>query len=172
MSRRLQSLPPSNQRGRGKSSATDKRSFKLRFKPIRLGSCWKPRHVTAFCVISLIFEKTVLSPSGPDSSRKSKDSLCLSAQRLPSQPKGLETALVWIKNHQRVFVGYDQRAGGNWSGDYLIADWDAIEQAEDARKIRVHRVKEINVCLVSPLAENSIRQPDPVRSARALATSI
>ena len=65
-----------------------------------------------------------------------------------------------------VFVCYDQRAGRNWSGDYLIADWDEIEQAETSREIHVRRVKEINVCLANgkhrfPLAENLIRQGYP-----------
>ena len=54
-----------------------------------------------------------------------------------------------LKTISSVFVGCDQRAGGNWSGDYLIADWDEIEQAETAREIHVHRVKETNVCLVN-----------------------
>ena len=85
----------------------------------------------------------------------------------PSQPKGLEPLRKFgSKTLNGVFVGYDQRAGGNWRGDYLVADWDEIEQAETAREIHVHRVKEINVCLLNgkhrfPLAENLLRQPDP-----------
>ena len=34
-----------------------------------------------------------------------------------------------------VFIGYDQRAGRDWSGDYLVVDWEELEQAENAREV-------------------------------------
>ena len=43
-----------------------------------------------------------------------------------------------------VFIGYDQRAGGDWSGDYLVVDWEELEQAGNAREVHVKRVKEVN----------------------------
>ena len=29
-----------------------------------------------------------------------------------------------------IFLGYDQKAGGGWSGDLLVADWDQMKIAE------------------------------------------
>ena len=29
-----------------------------------------------------------------------------------------------------IFMGYDQRAGGGWSGDLLVVDWEELENAE------------------------------------------
>ena len=52
------------------------------------------------------------------------------------------------KTLQGIFVGYDQKAGGDWIGDYLIADWEEIVESDTAREIHVHRVREINVCLI------------------------
>jgi hypothetical protein len=80
----------------------------------------------------------------------------------PSHPKGFEKLHKFgSKTFQGVFVGYDQRAGGQWSSYYLVADWDEIEQADTARETHVHRVKEINVCLLNgkhrfPLAEKAV----------------
>ena len=48
------------------------------------------------------------------------------------------------KTLQGIFIGYDQRAGGDWSGDYLVVDWQELEQADNARDVHVKRVKEIN----------------------------
>ena len=31
-----------------------------------------------------------------------------------------------------IFLGYEQQAGGGWSGNLLLADWDDIENAEAA----------------------------------------
>ena len=39
-----------------------------------------------------------------------------------------------------VFIGYEQRAGGGWSGDLLVADWEEIQGAEDHHEIHVKRV--------------------------------
>jgi hypothetical protein len=40
-----------------------------------------------------------------------------------------------------VFLGYEQHAGGGWSGDLLIADWEEIENAENASEIYPKRFK-------------------------------
>ena len=41
-----------------------------------------------------------------------------------------------------IFVGYAQLAGGQWQGDYLVAEWSEIENADTAREIHVHQIKE------------------------------
>ena len=45
---------------------------------------------------------------------------------------------------QGLFFGYHQHAGGKWSGDYYIADWDGLRQNPEAepRQVRVHRIVE------------------------------
>ena len=64
-----------------------------------------------------------------------------------------------------LFLGYQQHAGGKWSGDYYIADWDGLRQNPEAepRQVRVHRIVEvIPVCrlddLSFPLAGHHRRQ--------------
>ena len=39
-----------------------------------------------------------------------------------------------------MFIGYDQKAGGSWSGDLLVVDWDELENAETAAEIHVKRI--------------------------------
>ena len=70
------------------------------------------------------------------------------------------------KTLQGIFIGYDQRAGGDWSGDYLVVDWEEREQADNAREVHVKRVKEINKLTLKgkfrfPLAEGALSQPAP-----------
>ena len=70
------------------------------------------------------------------------------------------------KTLQGIFIGYDQRAGGDWSGDYLVVDWQELEQADNARDVHVKRVKEINKLTLKgkfrfPLAEGALTQPAP-----------
>ena len=36
----------------------------------------------------------------------------------------------WLQDVARCFLGYDQRAGGSWSGDLIVADWEEFENAE------------------------------------------
>ena len=64
-----------------------------------------------------------------------------------------------------LFIVYHQHAGGKWSGDYYIADWDGLRQNPDAdpRLVRVHRMVEVIPVgrlddLSSPLAEHRRRQ--------------
>ena len=44
-----------------------------------------------------------------------------------------------------VFVGYAQNAGGGWTGDLLVADWDEIEKAQNHKNIHVKRFKAAEV---------------------------
>ena len=43
---------------------------------------------------------------------------------------------------QGIFLGYEQQSGGGWSKDLLVADWDAIENAEHVSDIHPKRFKE------------------------------
>ena len=52
---------------------------------------------------------------------------------LPSAPKDEERRWKYgSKALHGFFIGYDQRAGGSWSGDLYVADWDEIENADMA----------------------------------------
>jgi hypothetical protein len=44
-----------------------------------------------------------------------------------------------------IFVGYDQQAGGGWSGDLLVVDWDQVEIAEHFNDIYIKRFKAAEV---------------------------
>ena len=44
-----------------------------------------------------------------------------------------------------IFVNYDQRAGGGWTGDVYVADWEQIENAHSIHDITPtrHNAKEV-----------------------------
>ena len=85
----------------------------------------------------------------------------------PSAPKDRERLLTYgNKTLSGIFVGYDQHAGGDCSGDYLVVDWDELDHADSAQEVHVKRIKEINVISLNgrprfPLAEGFLRQRDP-----------
>ena len=65
-----------------------------------------------------------------------------------------------------IFVNYDQRAGGAWSGDVYIADWEQIQEAETIHDIYPRRFNAKEVFPVKhgekfrfPVAEGRLRQP-------------
>jgi len=65
-----------------------------------------------------------------------------------------------------IFMGYDQQAGGGWSGDLLLANQEEIRSAEHTGEIYVRRIpqKEVEIVKVSnawyfPLATGDLRQP-------------
>ena len=65
-----------------------------------------------------------------------------------------------------IFLGYDQHAGGGWSGDLLVADWEEVASAQSFSEIHIKRFKqkEITPTLAGesfkfPVAEGSLRQP-------------
>ena len=69
---------------------------------------------------------------------------------------------IGAKTLSGMLVGYSQQAGGTWSGDLLIADWDELERAETAGVIRVVRVAAQEVIAAEPfrypLADGTCRQ--------------
>ena len=73
-----------------------------------------------------------------------------------------------------IFVGYDQQAGGSWSGDLRVADWDDLEQAESAASVRIRRIGAKEVVYTKPfrfpLAEGICKQPS-TRTKRTVRTS-
>ena len=95
-------------------------------------------------------------------------------QYKPSSPKELAA----IHNYGEkilsgIFVGYSERAGGEWNGDLLIADWDQIENAERAADVKIKRcpASEVKVCKLNgkfrfPVKEGSLKQP-PSNSTHA-----
>ena len=73
-----------------------------------------------------------------------------------------------------VFLGYVQRAGGGWTGDLLVADWENMESAETAYEVYEWRVKAEEVFVekpvgdfIFPIADGSLRQPGVREEERA-----
>ena len=69
-----------------------------------------------------------------------------------------------------IFVGYAQQAGGGWTGDLFIADWQQIEQAEYSTDIHIKRFKAEEVEVVwkesdycFPAARGDLTLPDDTR---------
>ena len=65
-----------------------------------------------------------------------------------------------------IFLGYSQQAGGGWSGDLLIADWEEVASAQAFTDIHVKRLKAQEVTprvlgekFSFPVAEGRLRQP-------------
>ena len=59
------------------------------------------------------------------------------------------------KRRSGFVVGYSQQAGGGWSGDLIIADWEEIENAETASEIYTKRFKAKEVTIVKRRATSS-----------------
>ena len=85
----------------------------------------------------------------------------------PSSPKDLDNLEKYgEKTLPGIFVGYHQLAGGQWSGDFLVADWEQIGEVDTAREINLRRVKEIVPLLLDgkiPLPTRG-RTPSSTRS--------
>ena len=69
-----------------------------------------------------------------------------------------------------IFIGYVQQAGGGWTGDLYIADWQQIEQAEYSTDIHIKRFKAEEVEVVwrnatccFPIAADDLLLPDDTR---------
>ncbi len=85
----------------------------------------------------------------------------------PASPKGQEGIHKFgDKMLPGIFLGYDQHAGGGWSGDLLIANQEEIAQAESVSDIYIRRVpqREMEVRSISndfvfPLAKGNLSQP-------------
>jgi hypothetical protein len=93
---------------------------------------------------------------------------------VPSAPTDEERlATFGYQTRSGIFIGYDQQAGGAWSEDLLVVDWDELEQAEHCSEVHIKRVagKEVvcNKPYRFPLAEGICRQPSPNTSARSRA---
>ena len=65
-----------------------------------------------------------------------------------------------------LFWGYEQQAGGGWSGDVLIVDWDELDDATATGNVHVKRFKAAEVWphkyqgkFRFPLAEGELDQP-------------
>ena len=70
------------------------------------------------------------------------------------------------KRLPRLFIGYHQQEGGGWSGDVEVIDWEELEQATEARSVKVKRFKAQEVKAMKyngefryPLAEGDLDQP-------------
>ena len=67
---------------------------------------------------------------------------------------------------QGIFLGYEQKVGGGWSGNFIVADWGDIENADAPCDIypKTINAKEVQPIKLNskfrfPLAEGALRQP-------------
>ena len=65
-----------------------------------------------------------------------------------------------------IFLGYVQHAGGGWTGDLIITDWQQIESADHRTHIHAKQFKSEEVKIVwkasphcFPIAEGNLRLP-------------
>ena len=74
-------------------------------------------------------------------------------------------------------MGYSQQAGGTWSGDLLVADWEELEKADHVSDVTMKRfkAKEVHpvklVDFVFPVSAGRLKQPSertsrPAKSRR------
>jgi len=69
-----------------------------------------------------------------------------------------------------IFVGYSQQAGGAWTGDLLVADWQQVADAELFSDISIKRFKADEIIVMNfegqnqfPLAKGDLKQPGSTR---------
>ena len=73
-----------------------------------------------------------------------------------------------------IFIGYEVFAGGGWTGDLLVVDWDNLNDAVNFSEVHVKRFKAPEVQVIKygarfsfPLAHGDLQQPGPrVREVR------
>ena len=90
---------------------------------------------------------------------------------LPSNPGDLARLDKYgDKTLSGLFIGYKQRAGGSWSGDVLVIDWEEIDTADSAREVHVKTVAAKEIITTTPfrfpLSEGICRQPSTRSSQR------
>ena len=66
-----------------------------------------------------------------------------------------------------ILIGYDQRSGGQWSGDLLIADWEQLSLVSESSQVRLKRIDAREVFPETrdgkyrfPCAEGVLAQPN------------
>ena len=69
-----------------------------------------------------------------------------------------------------IFLGYHQIAGGGWSGDLVVVDVEALEEADACHELYTKRIKAEEVIPVAgkgsskfllPLVDGTVKQPGP-----------
>ena len=73
-----------------------------------------------------------------------------------------------------IFVGYEVFAGGGWTGDLLVVDWEKLNDAANYSDVNIKRFKAPEVQVIKydddfifPLARGDLEQPGPrVREVR------
>ena len=67
--------------------------------------------------------------------------------------------------HKGLFLGYDLRPGGVWSGDYYVVDAETLHNADSVHRVEALRVKDLVVpeYFVFPLVTGTIKQPEDNR---------
>ncbi len=68
-------------------------------------------------------------------------------------------------------MGYDQQAGGSWSGDLLVVDWDEMDESESASGITIKRVGAKGIVVLQKGSMGACRQPATRTSERRNARS-
>ena len=88
--------------------------------------------------------------------------------RYPSErnTKAIRDHPLGKKCHKGIFIGYDLRPGGIWSGDYYIVDAAALANADAVHNVHCLRVKDVIVpdYFVFPVATGALTQPEDQRA--------
>jgi hypothetical protein len=66
-----------------------------------------------------------------------------------------------------IITGYEQRAGGGWTGNMRFVDWEELEEAENATDVlvktmnmkQITMIKNSKDAFVFPLVEKALTQP-------------
>ena len=64
------------------------------------------------------------------------------------------------KVHKGLFIGYDTRPGGQWSGDYYVVDAEHLAQADSIHNVRAIKIKNLIApeYFIFPCATGALKQ--------------
>ena len=66
------------------------------------------------------------------------------------------------KIHKGLFLGYDVKPGGHWSGDYFVINAEQLDNADSVHSVRSLKVKTIIApeYFIFPVATGAVKQPE------------
>ena len=85
--------------------------------------------------------------------------------KFDSSVRAIRDHPLYHKVHKGLFIGYDLRPGGQWSGDYYVVAAEMLANADSVHHVKAIRVKNLIVpeYFVFPCATGSLKQPEDIR---------
>ena len=82
--------------------------------------------------------------------------------KFDSQVRAIRDHPLHSKVHKGLFIGYDVRPGGLWSGDYFVVDAEAMHTADSVHHVKAIKVKNLIApeYFIFPCATGAIKQPE------------